>query len=199
MGFPLQNDDNVSRLSIDLQIQSYGRWFSDYASRNFKAYIVSFMFRPIWGNRATQTNAMRREIERFYACALTRIIRCPGRVPACDQPLLVVLPDFPVWKHDKTGLHDFFVNDGLHYHGIMCVPGVSRLRQGFAKHLRVHPEVYVAGHLQRVHARRIASRDLTRVTDYAFKSLPRRRASFDDLLVFPRTASEVRERQRNPW
>src|SRR5215203_1872469 len=108
---------------------------------------------------------------------------------------MVVCPDYPVPKHRKSDLGEVTVNHGKHMHGIALLPPVSRLKEGLDRHFVRNQSLYVrAGGLMRVHAGKISSKP-GYVTEYAFKSLRRGRADFDDLVILPRPKDQVPVRE----
>ena len=81
----------------------------------------------------------------------------------------------------------------MHYHGILLLPGSSRLRTGLAFHFMKYRRLY-AGHgsrLDRLHLHQIES-DPGYVVRYAFKALKNVRLPYDDcVLVFPKSVTEL--------
>ena len=76
-------------------------------------------------------NQMTDEIERVYATLVTRVVRKPRSPKSADRlPVFVGFADLPVAKRERKQLREVTLNDGLHYHGILLMPGRSRLRNG---------------------------------------------------------------------
>ncbi len=77
-------------------------------------------------------------------------------------------------------------------HGVLLWPPVNRLREDPEVFIETDPARFVRrGCLGRLHAEPI-THDLPRVLRYVEKSVRRGQADLDQMLVFPRSASEVR-------
>lgn len=78
-------------------------------------------------------------------------------------------------------LSDLKINNGLHLHGILCVPWTSRLKVNVPTHFKTQETVYAKKRLLRIDVKPIYSADLV---DYAFKSLKNGNATSDDIQVY---------------
>src|SRR3954469_1749008 len=170
----------------------YGSMVKERLEQGWDGYLISLMFNRVRGSRLNVIRQMEREVERVYATVLTRIIRDPRKVPILALPLWVVCPDYPIPKHAKQDLRYVTVNDGLHMHGIALIPPWNRMNEQFERHFEMYQELYVRqGYpLHRVHAVPITT-DPGYVTAYALKAVQRRRLDFDNVLILPRTHSEM--------
>lgn len=180
-------------------IDAYGDYILDYRRKGWKAYFISFMFNHLRGSRDGLLRQMEKEVERVYATFLTRIIRDPTHKRNVEQDLLprwIICPDWPVPKRVKMSLQEVTINNGLHLQGFGLIPPTSRLRTGLDEHFEEYQPLYVRseGALQRVPATPI-TRTPKKVVGYGFKSIPRYRASFDDLIILPKALSEVKDQQ----
>jgi hypothetical protein len=160
----------------------------------WRAYLVTMTFRHLRGKPDAVLTQMLDEAERFYSRFVTRVVRRP-RVEVASLPVLIVAPDRPVGKSGKR-LRDVVVNDGLHLHGVLLVPPISRLRVAADEHVRSEQPFYVAsraGEPPRLVAIdvRPVDNDVDRVVSYGLKSVARRRFSPDDVLVLPKASSEL--------
>ena len=179
--------------TIDEIITSgYGAMVTERLEHGWEGDLITLMFNRIRGSQRSVIRQMQREVERVYATVLTRIIRNPRKIPVFGLPLWIVCPDYPVPKHAKMELRDVVLNGGLHLHGIALVPPWSRMNCGLDEHFEMAQELYVRrGYsLSRVHAVPITTNP-EHVTGYALKMIPRRRLAFDDVLVLPRSHSEM--------
>ncbi len=96
-------------------------------------------------------------------------------------------------------LDDVKINGGLHVHAVVLVPRRSRLRTGLKQHVEERQALYLGHHgrLRRVHVARIKAGTEAVAVDCAMKTWaaqgPRmgRRMGMDDVLVLPRSASEL--------
>src|SRR4051812_43549703 len=111
-------------------IEAYGSWVEEKVEEGWDVYIPTFVFHPLPGSPATMKAIMQREVERVYATLLTRVVRYPNSPGSAGKlPIWIVLPDYPVPKHDKKSLREVTLNDGLHLHALGLIPPNSRLRQ----------------------------------------------------------------------
>src|SRR5215204_195395 len=185
--------DQAGRKMTASSIQGYAAWVADYVEKGWDPYILSFMFQQVPGSRASVLKQMQRDVVRVYAISLTRIVRKPRHNAEQGRlPLWLAVPDLPVPKCQKLSLRDATLNDGLHYQGIALIPPGSRLKDGLDVHFRQHQALYVRPEhrLTRIHVKPV-SHDPDYVTKYVLKSLSRQRFSLDEVLVLPRSRSEL--------
>jgi hypothetical protein len=155
--------------------------------------LLTFTFDQVPGERSIVMKRMIDEVERVYRTFLTRVVRNPVR-DFGEVPLLIGGLDLPVLKHGKVRLSAHgLVNDGLHAHGVLLMPSVSRLKTTAADHFEGRQRLYVrAGKpLTSLHAKPIES-NVRGTTDYALKSLKNGRLSYEDaLIILPRATTEL--------
>jgi hypothetical protein len=157
----------------------------------WNAYFMTFMFHPLPGSTQVKLQSMKDSVYRFYSTFLTRVVRKPkSTFHAGDRPLLFAAPDYPVPKRKKQSPSDFAINGGLHFHGIMVVPLKSRLKEDLIGHLQSRFLTYVKSPLKRIETALIENR-VGFVTDYAFKSVKRKRFGVDDVIILPKTRAEI--------
>ena len=82
------------------------------------------------------------------------------------------------------------VNDGLHMHGIMFTTTTPRFKQPLDQHFQENERLYVKGNIHRIHVKPITDKEKF-VVDYAGKAIKRKRFSNDDILILPKSLSEV--------
>ena len=161
-----------------------------------KGYFVNFMFNQLSGGREAKLQQMRRQIERFHGLLTRHIVRKPDSEDWRHlRPVLIVAPDLPVPKREKTSLKRLGANDGLHINGILLVPPrrrrvktaeavskrkQSRLRVSVGEHLREKEWLFVNESLARIHATRIKRGTMA---DYMFKTVKNGLANWDDVLI----------------
>jgi hypothetical protein len=136
---------------------------------------------------------MRDRIQRVYSIFMTRVHRSPRSGSTDSLPVLIGSFDLPVPKRDRATQHPVLKNDGLHFHGILLVPPVSRLKSSVEDHFAENADMYTdSGRLiERIHIRPALS-DLPCVTDYAFKAIKWGRLSYDDaVVILPRSRQEL--------
>src|SRR6266446_9124816 len=106
------------------------------------------MFKPLGGGDKAALNKMMDEVERVYSTFITSVVRKPhSKYQKESRPILIVAPDRPVLKNEKQKLRDVKINGGVHMHGILLVPGRSRLKEGVETHFKTHENRYVRNNL----------------------------------------------------
>jgi hypothetical protein len=164
----------------------------------WRGYFVNFMFKHISGKDAHRKHEMQDEVMRVYATLLSRVVRRPQS--AKSQPFLPMFlgcPDFPVYKLEKELLRNVQVNGGLHFNGILLLPPKKYCRRdsdlrtyGLIRHFHDHQSSYYRDDrpLDRLHATRITEGSMA---DYAFKALKHGKITSNDLLILPRSVTEL--------
>jgi hypothetical protein len=180
-------------------IQAHGDWLQQWLNQGWDGYLFTFMFNQLPGSPRAIVHQMHQQIERWYGRLATRTVRKP-RSPVW-APLLpkgIFIPDLPVPKRSKLGIRDVSINDGLHVHGIMVATRTRKLPETLDVHFEENLGTYLTKKLRHIDVRRITHR-AQYVTEYALKSLKRPTFSEDDILVLPRTLSELSGRHgRHP-
>jgi hypothetical protein len=158
-------------------------WLQEYLIEGWTAYLATFKFKQLAGPRHVVLQKMLNEIDRLYSTFSTRVVRHP-RSKSQRQlcPILLVAPDLPVPRCQRTTSNDL-INDGLHYHGILLVPALSRLKVSAIEHFANKKELYVKNCLLELDVRPI-DRNLPKVVHYIFKSITRGRFSWEDWRLF---------------
>ena len=178
----------------DRQRVAYERWIAELLKEKvWKAYFVTFMYEPLPGGESAMLRQMEREIERFYAILLTRVIRNPRQPSKRDKlPRLFAAPDRPVPKREKQSMEDVVINDGLHCHAVVLIPRKSRLPTGLRRHVNDNIDLYLGsqGKLRRIHVKRIRH-GAEKVADYLLKAWRRAPSLSGELLVLPQALSEL--------
>jgi hypothetical protein len=174
-------------------IAGYISMISDKTKNGYEPYLLSFMFEPLRGNERTKQNEMRSEIERVFSKLIARVQRYPSRCSQDELPILIAATDMPVVKfNEKNSIVDVVQNDGLHFHAILLVPKLSRLKTSVSDHFENNQSVYLSARLKRIDVAPI-THGLDRTIDYALKSVKAGRISDRDaeaILVLPRSRSE---------
>jgi hypothetical protein len=182
---------------LDWLIQGYKNWIKDL-SHDREVYFVTFQFAQLPGSERSALDAMRKEIERFYAVLLTNVIRRPKRASLKDFPTLFAVPDRPVSKRKSTYRFGHTVpNTGTHFHAVLGIPKVSRLKgSDLVDHIRQNKARYLGNHgkINGIHAQQIEYSRKKGLADYAFKHIKRRSFSLDDVLILPKSQSELSHR-----
>jgi hypothetical protein len=192
-------NDNVLISTSEL-IKSYSQFIGQYTDKyGWKPFLMTFMFKPLKGSQRAIMHQMNDEIDRVYSTFLTRVVRKPNVLfqrYLCQCPILIAAPDRPVPKHEKQRLKDVTINNGHHMHGILLMPWVSRLKQDVVSHFEKYRRLYVKNRLLRLDVRAIES-NLPGVVDYSFKSMKGSEFGYDDIVIFPKSEAELRDRPRS--
>jgi len=179
---------NTPRNGISKQqlITGYAELVQRHVDQNgSNGFLMRFMFTSISGSPKSVLLQMNDEVQRVYSAFVTRVIRRPrSDSQKASLPLLITVPDRPVFKLKKQGLSDAKINDGLHIHGILCVPWQSRLKVDVPTHFGQKRALYVRNRLTRIDVEPIYSADVANVVDYAFKSLKNGNAAADDIRIY---------------
>lgn len=191
----------ITEYSTRQIVSAYGTMAESFLDEGYDPTLLTFMFhsqRPhsvAMGAEEHENMTEADAITTVYARSLTRIYRRPHAPENAGKlPVWFACPDYPVPKHAKMSLHEVLRNGGRHWHAIALVPPFCRLRVPFDRLINENPAVFTVGPLVRVHAQSIKSR-LGYVAGYGLKSISRGRASFDDLLILPRSERELESSQ----
>lgn len=170
----------------------------DGSEKGWQPTFLTFTFNHLPGSLANVAWQMRDELERVYAKVLTRIERKPRQARPDSLPLWVCEPDFPVAKTEKQHMRDSIVNNGRHFHAIAAVPPWSRMKETLADHFHERQADYTGNdkRLFRIDAEPITDNGWF-VTDYALKGMKSSRVGYDEVLILPRSASELPPRTRS--
>src|SRR5262249_19289829 len=104
-------------------------------------------------------------------------------------------PDVPACKRQKQLLRNVTVNDGLHMHGVLAIPRISRLKTRLNEHVRERWNMYQTQKMYCIHVEPIDSR-IIYTTDYAGKAFKTPRFDQDDVLILPKTTGELETGRR---
>jgi hypothetical protein len=182
----------VSPTDRDL-VQGYTELVTDRIKDGWSSYLLTFLFQHLPGSRPAVIDRMKDEIQRVYLTFVTRVHRKPRTVSPDELPLLIAAADLPVFKRNRTSSPMVLCNGGLHFHALLLVPPISRLKDSVEEHFRDQRGLYLRASdgMSDLHVRPV-THDYGRVVDYVFKTLLRRRISYDDgMLLLPRATREL--------
>jgi hypothetical protein len=192
--------DNDDKTSTNELIIACSQWIQQYIDNyGWNPFLMTFMFKPLKGKHEAIMQQMSDEVDRVYSTFVTRVVRKPNSMYQKYlnyRPLLIAVPDRPVAKHAKQRLKDVTINNGRHVHGILVVPWDCRLKQDVVSHFEKFRKLYVKNRLLRLDVRAIES-NLPGVVDYAFKSMKGREFGYDNIVIFPKSEAELRDRPRS--
>ena len=189
--------DDHSRLRTSL-VDGYTRLVTDRIHDGWSFHLLTILFHQLPGPRSAALDRMKDEVQRVYSTLLTRVHRKPRTASPELLPVLIGVADLPVYKRSRESTLMIYCNDGLHFHALVLMPPVSRLKGSLADHFSTHLDLYAGpGHsVQRVDVRPVVDGH-RRVVDYVFKTVLNGRLSYDDaVLVLPRARGELRAAQQ---
>ena len=165
----------------------------DRINNGWSYHLMTFPFAQLPGPRSAVIQAIKDEIQRVYSTFVTRTNRKPRTASPDELPVLIGAADLQVPKRDRRSSPLILCNGGLHFHGLLLVPPDTRLEIPVEQHFRDYEDMY------RGRRRLITKLDVRPVTetyeravDYVFKTVLRRRVSYDEgVLILPRTRNEL--------
>jgi hypothetical protein len=171
-------------------IKGCTQWIYDLVFKGLKSYYVNFMFEPLHVPTAELVPQMRRGIHKFYGRFCTEFIH-NGRAKSEQErmPKFWLFPDLPVHKNNGNSLREVTINGGLHYNGPVLIPPVSRFQECPIKHLEENQTRYARHGIERIHI--VVGGDVSGLADYAAKTIKNRRANEEDIIVLPRSVTEL--------
>ena len=183
----LYNNHYVQQL-----LQAYGQWVHDHMAYGWHGYLLSFMFSQIHNSDEKRMEEMKTHLGWFYGrLAKASVPKASSQKWSPFLPKVVLAPDLPVSKRSKVQLRDVTINNGLHWHGLVLVnPLGPKLSGNLDVHIKENWRKYLVGSIRTIGVEPI-THDPAYVTGYGMKGLKRSSFSFDDVLIFPRTVSEL--------
>ena len=188
---------NIDKLTLHHRtevVDAHADWVRAKVKDGWLPYFMTTMFHQLRGGTVSITHQMRRALESIYSRFVTRVVKDPNSERGSRfSPILIGCPDLPVHKHAKQSIGDFEVNGGLHHHAILLTPAQSRLKVPADQHFTEQASQYLR---QNITVRSLTVMAITDdpgyVTDYSLKGIKSGRISPDDLIILPRTTSEMR-------
>jgi hypothetical protein len=190
----MTKNSNKPKISYDPTklVDAWADWIQEQRAEGRRLYLFSFMFEQLPGRPETKLMIMEQELTRIYAAMLTRIVRRPKGKPSLDLPVWLAFPDRPVPKTVRRDvLSQIVPNDGVHMHAIVAIPKSSRIDKLIA-HVRDYRDLYLGreGRVTHIDVRRL-KRTASKATRYVLKSLERQRWDDNQVLVLPRSSTEL--------
>ena len=181
-------DEKQSRLNL---LNGYQQWVESYMHEGWKPYEISFMYHQLPGSTKSILEQMKQELHRVNSRLVTRFHRDPrSKIGFECIPRMMLFPDLPVYKHEKKSIQDVSINDGLHYGGIALTSPISRCQTSLDDHFTEDQEKYLSKKLERSFVKPI-THSHNYVTDYVMKAIKNGRMSEEDIVILPRTISEL--------
>jgi hypothetical protein len=186
------NDNNATGNSFNstrhlkFLIQGHAQWIQNYLDKDWDGYLFTVNFNHLPGKRDTKIIQMHSEVTRLYGRLATRMIRKPRSPKSAPlTPIGIFIPDKPVpksRKDQKSTIADVSINEGLHMHGVVLGNRWGRIRVPLDQYFEEDAGKYVKGKISNIDVQRITY-EPGYVVDYALKSLLKRTASNDEILV----------------
>ena len=190
----------VASVDINRYIDGLEEMVEMYVNEGFEPYMIGFMFRLSLLNKSASGRIIESEIRRVYSKFLTEVVRYPwSKSNIGNKPILVACRDWPVGKGKKAGKPIYLPHEGVHAGGFLLIPPRNNLKHGVKDHFEtVKRNAYVRRGLplSRIHIQHM-DHPHGRTIDYSFKSLKRRRCTFDDVIYLPDSQSERPSRGAN--
>jgi hypothetical protein len=175
----------------ELILDAFGAWIKQHVKLGYDPYLLSFMFDHLPGSEQARIQQMHDQVTIFYRKLITHVERDPTLDKNAHKlPRGVFFPDVPAYKRKKQGLLDVTVNDGLHMHGVLVIPDKSRLKTSLDEHVLENYHKYRSHKMYRIDVVPMDAR-IVYTTDYAGKALKTPRFDQDDILILPKTTSEL--------
>lgn len=173
--------------------EAYANLIGERVGRSWSPWLLTLMLHQVAGSSALVRERMRGGLERSHATLLTRVVRRPRSPSSLDNlPVLVGALDLPVRKIAKLPVSDWRVNGGLHTHGVLAIPPVSRLAGSAGDHVARSGGLYLQGGVARIDLRPVEPDQVDRVVSYALKAVLTGRLDPDEgLILMPRALSEL--------
>lgn len=179
--------------------------WEDWAEEKFKKGCdlthLSFMFKPQGASERAIVEGMKREVETFYRLLVSRFNKWPTKAArTMYNPSLIWFPDRPDAKSKRVPVEVAKINGGLHGHGLLIAfyrPQTNGYNNGWDV---IHRDqaVFCRNGIANIDANKVTHNPRW-VASYASKSI---RAGFfkdEDVLVFPRTLSELSDRANDEY
>lgn len=177
---------------LDQNIEALALMATQRVADGWQASLLTMTFAQIPGGPQAVVGRMGDAAGRLYSIFVTNVFRRPASASAVGKlPVLIGAPDLPVPKRTKVIGPAIALNGGAHFHALLITPEHSRLRTTVAEHFQAQRRTYLRPPLTMLDVRPI-TRTPERALEYIVKSVRRGRFSFDDVLILPRTLSELR-------
>lgn len=171
----------------------YVQLVRDRVQAGWTCYMVTILFSQLPGPREVILHRMRDEVTRVYSTLVTDVHRKPRKASPDELPVFIGLFDLPVYKRVRSSAPLVRCNDGLHFQALVLVPPSSRLKVSLVDYFQEKRDLFVrpGNSVERIHVEPV-THDHDRVVDYAFKTVLKKRITYDDALVLlPRSQSEL--------
>lgn len=173
-------------------IEGYMEWTKRQIQEGWDPYFVNFMYNNLSGGISEVKYRMMDEVDRVYRTLVTNDSREPTSQRCLPWlPLYFGSYDFPIYKkNNPTSIDDFSPNDGRHINGLFFISPRTRLTEPLGDHFDNNARRYYGRGrlLKRIHTVAMSSGDMT---DYALKAYKNGKTTHDDILVLPKTLSEI--------
>jgi hypothetical protein len=172
-------------------VHAYGNWLCNEIEDGWKGFFITFTFKQLKKADGPLISQMEDIVDRFYRNLVRRFAWRP-KSQLHLLPRLNAFPDVPYIKNRKYQyrIDEVTVNGGLHVHGVLRIPEVSKFKGDLKHHLAEKAAVYVRYPLHNIDLQPITSRP-DYVVGYGFKALKNGRIDPDHMMIWPKSVSEL--------
>lgn len=162
-------------------------------TRYWHPFLLTVMFKPITGSSETIQEVMEMSIAKLYSRLLTRTFRRPRNIPTLLMPFWMAVPDWPVPKNRVNSKAYSSINGGRHYHIAVRQPVESRMDSHFQDFVDNKAEEFLKGirPIAKLHCIPIDIDEIDKTGSYILKSLSRKRIEESEVLILPKSHSEM--------
>lgn len=159
--------------------------------RGDEAYLLTLMFKALKGGEESVARQMNKVAEILYSRILTRLVKNPRNTDIEQLPLWLSCPDWPVRKMSGLTAADILMNGGRHLHAMMFVPPNARTGVRLSQLINEKPRQFLVGQaLTRLHVEPV-EKTPDKATGYVLKSVGRGRVGWGEILILPKSHSEM--------
>ncbi|MBY5572189.1 hypothetical protein HFO55_34390 [Rhizobium leguminosarum] len=157
----------------------------------FEPSMLTLMFKDMKGSEASRRRLMTNVATDIYSDLLPRLIKRIKSKTLMELPFFLGCVDWPVPKKHFKALDGIHHNDGMHFGGLYLVPPKARTASNLMDIVeRSRPVLMRSGLLTAIHVEPVLFSP-EKATRYVLKSLERFRIGNEEVLVLPRSRSEM--------
>lgn len=185
----LYNQINYTKKKL---LEQYESWMLKEILRNdCRSYLITFIWKANDYSDDLRKKIMNEDVTAFYSRLLRRAVRKPNSQNGISKrPFFIAATDFPFTKKDKK-LRLVYINNGLHMHAVRVIPKNTRFNGKLKSHMRANIEHYMKySRIHEINIKQIA-KDGSFTGGYNLKSIRIGRCSLEDILILPKTTSEI--------
>ena len=169
-------------------------WMEELDAFGWRPYYVNIMFRPLPGSVQSVISQMHTKITEGFYEPFAEWVEKKSAISGGSRhylPKLMLFPDKPVCKKRKEVRDRSFGgnHDGFHFNGSLMMPPKSYFKKSVVEHIKNKQSRYTKNGISRIHIKRV--KEIPNIVDYSVKTIKRRNADTDQILILPPSASEL--------